>query len=62
MSAAELAAYLARTFSVDPLKDIWRHYDITRKDCPKYFIDHPEAFGRFKPDADIAKGETPEGA
>jgi N-acetylmuramoyl-L-alanine amidase len=61
MSAVELAAYLARTFGLDPLKDIWRHYDITQKDCPKYFIDHPEAFERFKLDVDITTGEHPKG-
>jgi N-acetylmuramoyl-L-alanine amidase len=53
MSAVELATYLTRLFSLEPLKDIWRHYDITQKNCPKYFIDHPEAFERFKLDVDL---------
>jgi N-acetylmuramoyl-L-alanine amidase len=60
-SAAELAARLTRFFDLDPLKDIWRHFDVTRKECPKYFVDHPEAFERFRLDADIAAGENPEG-
>jgi N-acetylmuramoyl-L-alanine amidase len=60
-SATDLAVYLIRLFNFDPLKDIWRHYDITRKDCPKYFVDHPEAFERFKLDVDISRGENPEG-
>ncbi|MDR1286794.1 MAG: N-acetylmuramoyl-L-alanine amidase [Treponema sp.] len=61
MSAVELAAYFARLSGLDPLKDIWRHYDVTLKDCPKYFIEHPEAFERFKLDVNIEKGENPEG-
>jgi N-acetylmuramoyl-L-alanine amidase len=62
ISAVELAAYLTRQFGLDPLKDIWRHHDITLKDCPKYFVEHPEAFERFKLDVDIARGEAPKGA
>jgi N-acetylmuramoyl-L-alanine amidase len=60
-SAVKLAARLTLAFSLDPLKDIWRHFDVTRKDCPKYFVDHPENFERFKLDVDIARGEFSQG-
>ena len=30
--------------------DVIRHYDITRKTCPKRFIDNEEAWRRFKRD------------
>ena len=29
-----------------------RHYDITGKLCPKYFVEHPEAWDRFRQDLD----------
>jgi N-acetylmuramoyl-L-alanine amidase len=49
-SAVELAAELCRRYSLDPQKDIWRHYDVTGKLCPKWFVDDPDAFERFKLD------------
>jgi len=27
-----------------------RHYDVTGKECPRYFVDHPEAWEQFKQD------------
>jgi N-acetylmuramoyl-L-alanine amidase len=27
--------------------DIYRHYDITGKDCPRYFVNKPEAWEKF---------------
>jgi N-acetylmuramoyl-L-alanine amidase len=47
-AAAELCALLCAEFSLDPVKDIWRHYDITGKDCPKWFVSSPEDFQKFK--------------
>ena len=29
-----------------------RHYDVTEKICPKYFVDHPDAWEQFKKDVD----------
>lgn len=34
----------------DPMKDICRHYDITLKDCPKFFVKKPLKFRRLKKD------------
>jgi N-acetylmuramoyl-L-alanine amidase len=62
MSAVELATCLLKQFCLAPAIDIWTHNAITLKNCPKYFIDHPEAFERFKLDVDISMGENPEGA
>jgi N-acetylmuramoyl-L-alanine amidase len=28
--------------------DIWRHYDITEKVCPKYFVEHTDKWDAFK--------------
>jgi N-acetylmuramoyl-L-alanine amidase len=61
MAAVELTACLLKQFNLDPSTGIWTHHAVTRKDCPKYFVEHPEAFERFKLDADIAMGENPEG-
>jgi hypothetical protein len=50
-----------KRFGLEPETGIWTHHGITRKDCPKYFVEHPEAFERFKLDADRTMGENPEG-
>ncbi|MDR1176615.1 MAG: N-acetylmuramoyl-L-alanine amidase [Treponema sp.] len=61
ISAVELTAYLVKLFRLEMPAGIWTHHGITRKECPKYFVEHPEAFERFKLDTDIAMGEIPEG-
>lgn len=32
--------------------DVIRHYDVTGKNCPKYFVEHPSAWEQFKKDVD----------
>ena len=61
MSAAELAALLLKRFGLETETCLWTHNAVTLKDCPKYFVEHPEAFERFKLDVDISTGENPEG-
>lgn len=48
----ELTAWLCREFRLDPEEDVIRHYDITEKVCPKYYVEHPEAWDAFR--ADVA--------
>ena len=48
----ELTAWLCRTFKLDPSQDVIRHYDVTGKICPKYYVEHPEAWEAFR--ADVA--------
>ena len=48
----ELAAWLCREFKLDPETDVSRHYDVTGKECPLYYVEHPEAWERLK--ADVA--------
>ncbi|WP_050698012.1 peptidoglycan recognition protein family protein [Anaeromassilibacillus senegalensis] len=43
-----LCADLCQRYKLDPLKDIIRHYDVTKKVCPKYYVDHPEAYEDFR--------------
>ena len=30
--------------------DVIRHYDVTGKACPKYFVDHEDAWKQFRKD------------
>ena len=55
----ELAAWLCREFKLDPETDVIRHYDVTGKECPLYYVEHPEAWERLKADvaAELAAGE-----
>lgn len=48
----ELTAWLCRTFRLDPETGVIRHYDVTEKVCPKYYVEHPEAWDAFR--ADVA--------
>lgn len=41
-------------------KSIIRHYDITQKACPKYFVDHEDAWKQFKKDVRAYKGDWEE--
>lgn len=43
----QLTAWLCEEFHLDT-DDIIRHYDITGKNCPKYYVEHPEAWEAFK--------------
>ena len=52
----ELTAWLCETFGLDPGEDVIRHYDVTGKRCPKYYVDHPEAWEGLKADVAAAMG------
>ena len=49
---AELTAWLCREFRLNPETDVIRHYDVTGKECPRYYVEHPEAWDTFR--ADVA--------
>lgn len=48
-SVIKLAAYLCYNFSLDE-QDIIRHYDITGKICPKYYVENEDAWETLKED------------
>lgn len=48
-----LSAYLCREFELDA-KDVIRHYDVTGKACPKYFVDNEDAWEKFHEDVEAA--------
>ena len=50
-SLVALCAFLCGKFNLTS-KNIIRHYDVTGKICPKYFVDHEDAWEDFKADVD----------
>ena len=48
-SLVDLTAYLSERYGVDR-DHIIRHYDVTGKECPKYFVDHPDKWEAFLDD------------
>ena len=46
-----LTAFLCGKFGLTA-DSVIRHYDVTGKDCPKYFVEHEDAWLQFK--ADVA--------
>jgi N-acetylmuramoyl-L-alanine amidase len=51
MTLANTVVYCAEQCienNLDPLEDICRHYDITGKICPKFYVDNPKEFILFK--------------
>ena len=51
-SMVELSAWLCLKFDLKET-DIIRHYDVTQKICPKYFVDDEDAWAQFKEDVKI---------
>lgn len=43
-----LCASLSKRYGLNPLTDLLRHYDITKKICPKYYVEHQEAWEQLK--------------
>lgn len=56
-SMVKLCAWLCMKFDLDA-DDVIRHYDVTGKNCPKYFVENEEAWARFKEDIDAAIKRT----
>lgn len=48
-SDVHLVAYLTEKYGLGR-DDIIRHYDVTGKDCPKWFVEHPEDWEKFRDD------------
>ena len=57
-SMVQLTAWLCRKYSLTA--DTVIHYDVTGKNCPKYFVENEEAWANFKEDVAnaLAKGGT----
>ena len=48
-SAVKLTAWLCTRFGLD-VDQVIRHYDVTGKECPRYYVDNPEAWLQMKAD------------
>ncbi len=48
-SVVKLTAWLCLRFGLDT-EDVIRHYDVTEKNCPKYYVEHPDAWEEMKAD------------
>ncbi len=46
----ELTAWLCQEFRLDPETEVIRHYDVTGKLCPRYYVENPDAWERFLAD------------
>lgn len=56
-SAVKLTAYLCILYNLDPDTDVIRHYDVTGKKCPKYFVDYENQWNLFKAQVKRQMGE-----
>ena len=55
-SLVQLTAWLCKRFSLDR-DDVIRHFDVTEKNCPRYFVEHEDAWEQFKEDVQTRKKE-----
>jgi N-acetylmuramoyl-L-alanine amidase len=55
---ADVVGALCKQFKLNPVTDIYRHYDITGKNCPAPWVSSPQAFVDFKNKVNqLVKGE-----
>lgn len=47
-SLLEICKDLCMVYKLDPMEDLYRHYDVTGKDCHKWFVDNPKEWTKFK--------------
>lgn len=55
-STVQLSAWLCRKFDLTE-KDIIRHYDVTGKNCPKYYVENEDAWEQYRKDVGEALKE-----
>ena len=48
-SVVKLTAWLCTRFGLTS-ENVIRHYDVTGKDCPKYYVENPDAWAQMKGD------------
>lgn len=56
-SLVQLTAWLCMKFDLDE-EDVIRHYDVTGKNCPKYFVEDENAWENFREDVRRALANT----
>jgi hypothetical protein len=58
-SLVELCALLCGKYGLDPVNDVYRHYDVCGKQCPLWYVSHPDGWAALK--ADIKKAAAGRG-
>ena len=53
-SLVKLTAWLCDTFDLET-DQVIRHYDVSGKECPRYYVQHPEAWEQLKADVEAAR-------
>lgn len=53
-SLIALCADICRRYGFDPRKDIFRHYDVTGKSCPLYYVNYTDAWALLLKDMETA--------
>ncbi|MEG0388581.1 MAG: peptidoglycan recognition family protein [Niameybacter sp.] len=43
---------ICNRYKLNPVRDVIRHYDVTGKDCPRYYVKNVDAWEQLKKDAD----------
>lgn len=56
-SLVKLVNWLREFYELDT-DAVIRHYDVTQKVCPRYYVENPEAWEQFKEDLKAAERET----
>lgn len=49
-SLIELCVDICKRYALDPEEALMRHYDVTRKLCPKYYVSHTDDWLKLKKD------------
>lgn len=49
----ELVADICKRYKLNPLTDVIRHYDVTGKDCPRYYVQHAKAWEQMRNDIKV---------
>ncbi len=58
-SVVRLTAWLCQKFALQT-DSVIRHYDVTGKICPKYYVEHPEAWDTLKADIQTYLNQNPD--
>lgn len=43
-----LVITICKRYHLNPLRDVIRHYDVTGKNCPNYYVEHIDEWDRFR--------------
>ncbi|MBE6021689.1 MAG: N-acetylmuramoyl-L-alanine amidase [Cellulosilyticum sp.] len=59
-SLIELCVDICKRYNLDPEVALIRHYDVTKKQCPLYYVQHLDAWKKLKLDVKVAMNPSKE--